>query len=124
MRTAARVMVDGEAGEADAWLIYSNEMLKPYLVDVMPGLRWVPWKGEHLTRAEDGSEVVRQAIERVLAELPETTERVSLRWLWGQPTFKDYGEDTRRRGLESYLENPWGWQKNGRSLIRNKDLEK
>lgn len=75
-RGCCRIVDGNQALPMDVWLIHGNDLIRPSLEQMMPGVQWLEWKPTHLVNRHK-LHTAAKAIETYLEALPCTVDSVS-----------------------------------------------
>ena len=117
-RGSCRKIIGNQACKMDAWLIYNSEDIRPRIEQVMPGVKWVPWGGNHLTSTYT-QQVIAQTIIDYISGLPTSSDKVSISSLKKALGHTKVPRSTFTRAMGEALEDSSGWKMEGLSLVRH-----
>lgn len=120
-RGACRMIDGNQAHEMDAWLIHSNDEIRPLLEQVMPGVQWVTWKGRHLSATPKQSKVTESISSFLLGRPPEELS-ISTQKVKREALLTHVPASTFTKALRGHLEVDCQWTLKGRSLIRTTQI--
>ena len=120
-RGACRMIDGNQAHEMDAWLIHSNDEIRPLLEQVMPGVKWVAWKGKHLSATPKQSKVT-ESISSFLAGRPPEEQVISTQKVKREAMLTHVPASTFTKALRGHLEDDCQWTLKDRSLIRTTQI--
>jgi hypothetical protein len=121
-RGSCRKIEGNQAHRMDAWLIHGNDSVKSLMVQVMPGMQWLPWKGSHLLSAPKQRALMTK-IDDYLANLPTSVNKVSTVELKKATGLQDTPISTFTRALRETLGTSERWYMEGRSVVRMNEEE-
>lgn len=116
-RGSCRRITGNQACKMDAWLIHNSEDIRPRIEEVMPGVKWVPWKGKYLTSTNTQS-VISRTITDYLSELPPSVDKVSISSLKKALELTKVPQTTFTRAMRDALEGGSGWKMEKLSRVR------
>ncbi|MBA2660554.1 MAG: hypothetical protein H0U72_13755 [Nitrosospira sp.] len=116
-RGSCRKIIGNQACKMDAWLIHNSEDIRPRIEQVMPGVKWVPWEGKHLTSTYT-QQVITQTIIDYISGLPTSLDKVSISRLKKALGHTKVPRSTFTRAMGEALEDSSGWKMEGLSLVR------
>jgi hypothetical protein len=116
-RGSCRRITGNQACKMDAWLIHNSEDIRPRIEEVMPGVKWVPWKGKYLTSTHTQS-AISQTITNYLSQLPPSLEKVSISSLKKVLALTKVPPTTFTRAMREALEDSSEWKMEKLSLVR------
>jgi hypothetical protein len=116
-RGSCRVIDNGKAGAMRGWVIHKDIAIQKTLSEVMPGVRWSEWTGNHGSQCGHITAKSAQAIADYLKGLPESVAKVSTRKLKDGAGLSGVVAKTFTRSLVDALRLlPWHTEE--RSVVR------
>ena len=117
-RGASRNIKDGVTGKLNVYLIHGNGRIKDLIDQVMPGSRWVKWKGQFLTKEPTKAESIQEAVKGFLKTYQG--QSISVKKLKDELGMGEVISKTFNRALGKALETAQGWKKERQSIVRDR----
>ncbi|MDB5808904.1 MAG: hypothetical protein JWN94_1026 [Betaproteobacteria bacterium] len=115
-RGSCRTIDGSQAHTMDAWLIHSDEYVRPLLEQAMPGVTWATWQGKHIVPKAKTNRVARLILAH-LDSLPDSVTKLSAQRLKKDAALADVPGSSFTRSLDIALRGS-AWLRGGRSLER------
>jgi hypothetical protein len=116
-RGSCRKIEGNQACKMGAWLIHSNDEIRPLLEQVMPGVKWVSWTGKHLKSTHTKARIS-DTISSYLKGLPQGVSKISTSSLKKAAGLDKVPPTTFTKALKDALSIGIEWKLEGRSAVR------
>ncbi len=116
-RGSCRILNGRVTRPMQVWLIHPNDRIRPILEQVMPGIRWIPWRPKHYRHMHN-----QQRIAFAISDFLETYDgdKISTRTIRRKLGLESISRRTWNNGLNRFLETSEEWKLEKQSLVRVK----